>query len=114
MEPFLLRRADEGGDVVVAAEVEDAGPRLVEVPEDVRRDGVEAHRAGHLHPVAPVLARDARVVHLARDDLERLSVEEERRVAGGQAVRGLRSRGSRRAPADRRDARRAVAERRLG
>ncbi len=43
VEAFFLRGFDEGGDVVVAGEVEVAGGGFVDVPEDVGGDGVEAH-----------------------------------------------------------------------
>ena len=87
VEALLLRFADELGDVVVAGEVVDAGVRLVHVPEDVGGDGVQAHRLGHAQAVAPVGARDARVMHLAGDDLEGLAVEREIAVLCFESVR---------------------------
>ncbi len=45
VEAFFLGGFDEGGEVVVAGEVEVAGGGLVDVPEDVGGDGVEAHGA---------------------------------------------------------------------
>lgn len=47
------------GDVEVAAEVELAGLGLVQIPEHVGLDGVEAHRARLAEAVAPVLAGQA-------------------------------------------------------
>ena len=90
--PLVLRDADEARDVAVARrEVEAALGLLVVIPEDVRRDGVEAHRLRHLDAVPPVLRRNARRVHLAGADLERLAVEEE--VGGREGKRVARRAG---------------------
>ena len=77
VEAFFLGGADEGCEVVVAVEVVVARGGLVDVPEDVGGDGVEAHGACHFQACVPVLAGDAGVVELAGEDLERLAVEEE-------------------------------------
>ena len=94
VEAFLLGFADEFGDVVVAGEVVDAGARLVDIPEDVGGDGVEAHGACHAQTVAPVGTGHARVVHFAGDDLEGFAVEEELAIGGGEGV-GLGARRTR-------------------
>ncbi len=86
VEAFFLRGFDEGGDVVVAGEVEVAGCGLVDVPEDVGGDGVEAHGAGHLEAGVPVLAGDAGVVEFAGEDFEGLAVEGEVVALDGEGV----------------------------
>ena len=91
---FFLDGAHEARHVPVAGlEVESALLRLVVVPEEVGRDGVAAHRAGHPDAVPPVLGGNARGVKLARDDPERPAVEQESVLAQGErvAVRRLRS-----------------------
>jgi hypothetical protein len=64
--------------------------RLVDVPEDVGGDGIEAHRFCHFEAGAPVLAGNAGVVHFAGDDAEGLAVEEELAVFDAEGV-GRRS-----------------------
>ncbi len=86
VEAFLLSFADELGEVVVAGEVEVAGRGLVDVPEDVGGDGVEAHGAGHLETCVPVLAGDAGVVEFAGEDFEGLAVEDEVIAFGCEGV----------------------------
>ncbi len=88
VEAFLLRLADEFGDIVLAREVVDAGCGLVEVPEDVGGDGVQAHGFGHAQAIAPIGAGNARVMHFACDDLEGLAVEEEFSVGDAEGVGG--------------------------
>src|SRR5579872_1586035 len=79
----MLGFANVFGDVVLTAEVVLAGAGLVEVPEDVGGDGVEAHGARLLKAIAPVGTGHARVVHFAGEDLIGMSVELE--LAGGNA-----------------------------
>src|ERR1019366_4241661 len=74
---FDLRGADVFREIEVGGEIELAGLRLVEVPKDVGAKGVEAHGAHLAHAVAPVGARDARVVHFAGPDEEGSVVEQE-------------------------------------
>ena len=93
VQPFGGGGAHERRDVVIAAEVESPRRRLVEVPEDVGRDGVQSHRPRHSEAIAPVLARDARIMHLARQDLQRLAVEQELTRAGDE-TRGRRLRAT--------------------
>ena len=75
VQALLLRFANVLRDIVLPCEVVDARPRLMEVPEDVGRDGVEPHGASLAKPVAPIGTRHARVMHLAGDDLIRLTIE---------------------------------------
>ncbi len=52
--------------------LDDKDPLFVmQVPEDVSRQGIQAHRLHLLHSVAPVLARHTRAVHVSRDNLKR-------------------------------------------
>ena len=109
VQPLGLGVADEGDDVVLAAEVIDAGTRLMHVPEGIGGDGVQPHRLGLAQPVAPIGARDAGIVHLAGDHLMRLAVAQEplalhlegpgRAVIGDRALRRhtLRRKGRQRA-----------------
>src|ERR1700761_1128768 len=59
VEAFLLSFANVFGNIVLPGEVVDAGPRLVDVPEDICGDGIEAHGAGLAETIAPVSARHA-------------------------------------------------------
>jgi hypothetical protein len=86
VEAFFLGGFDEGGEIVLAGEVVVAGSGLVDVPEDVGRDGVEAHRLGHLEAGVPVLAGDAGVVEFTGEDLEGFAVEGEVVALGGEGV----------------------------
>jgi len=43
---FPLGFADELRNIILAGEIEDARRRLMQVPEDVGFDGIEAHGAG--------------------------------------------------------------------
>ncbi len=63
-----------------------AGCGLVDVPEDVGGDGVEAHGACHLEAGVPVLAGDAGVVEFAGEDFEGLAVEGEVIALRGEDV----------------------------
>ena len=85
-EAFFLRGFNEGDEVVVAVEVEVVGGGLVNVPEDVGGDGVEAHGAGHFEAGVPVLAGDAGVVEFAGENLEGLAVEGEVVAFDGEGV----------------------------
>src|SRR5579872_4993380 len=58
VKPFLLRLANKLGNIKISGKVEDSRTRLVRVPEDVRRHGIQAHGFGHAQPIAPVSARD--------------------------------------------------------
>jgi hypothetical protein len=87
VEAFGLRGADVLGDIEIAAEIELALLRLVQVPEDVGAEGVEAHGAHFAHAVAPVGAGNARVMHLAGADQEGLAVEEELVAARREGAR---------------------------
>ena len=86
-EAFLLRFADEFGDVVLAGEVEVARGRLVHVPEDIGFNGVKAHGLCLAQSVTPVGTRHTRVVHFAGDDLEGSSVELEMFSVGAKGMR---------------------------
>jgi hypothetical protein len=90
VETFFLRGLDEGGEVVVAGEVVVTGCGLVDVPEDVGGDGVEAHGAGHFEARVPVLAGDAGVVKFAGEDFEGFAVEGEVIALRGEDVALLR------------------------
>src|SRR5262249_20907099 len=81
---FFLRNPDVLGDVLLAGEIELAGDRLVQVPEDIGRNRVEPHRARLAQSIAPVRAWDAGVMHLAGDDLEGLAVKQERGAVSGE------------------------------
>jgi len=86
-QPLFLRRLDELAEVVVAAEIPLARRRLVNVPEHVRADRVQPHRLRHLQPRAPILVGNARIVHLAGSNDERLSVQHEMLSLNGKGVR---------------------------
>ena len=86
VEAFFLCGLDEGDEVGVAGEVVVAGGGLVDVPEDVGGDGVEAHGSGHFEAGVPVLAGDAGVVEFAGEDFEGLAVEEEVVALDGEGV----------------------------
>jgi hypothetical protein len=47
----------------------------MEIPEDVGGNRVKPHGAGQAHSVPPTCTRDARVVHLTRQDLKRMLIE---------------------------------------
>ena len=64
------------------------GGGLVDVPEDVGGDGVEAHGFRHFEAGVPVLAGDAGVVEFAGEDLEGLAVEGEVVAFDGEGVGG--------------------------
>ena len=87
IKAFLLGGADEGGDVVLAGEVVVPGRRLMDVPEDIGGDGVEAHGLRHLEAGVPVLAGDAGVVEFAGEDLIGVAVESEVVGLDGEAMR---------------------------
>lgn len=81
-------QAEEAGQVQEAVEDQGAGFGLVEVPGDVRLDRVEAHEAGLVESVGPLVGVDAEVVQGAGEDAERFAVEEEAvcgRGEGGHA-----------------------------
>ncbi len=86
VETLFLRGFNEGDQVVVAGEVEVVGGGLVDVPEDVGGDGVEAHGTCHFEACVPVLARDAGVVELAGEDFVGLAVEGEVVAFDGEGV----------------------------
>ena len=88
VEAFLLGLAHELGDVVVAAEVVDAGLGLMHVPEDVGGDGVQAHGFCFAQAVAPVGTRHAGVVHLAGENAEGFAIELEVVADGAKAMPG--------------------------
>ena len=73
----FLGEAKVLGDIVPASEIPLALGWLELVPEDVGEDGVEAHGAGLVEAVVPVLVRDPLGIHLATDDAVWLSIEEE-------------------------------------
>ncbi len=75
VEALLLGFANVLRYVILAAEVIDARTRLVQVPEDVRRDGVEPHGAGLAEAVAPIDAGYAGIMHFPGNDLVGLAVE---------------------------------------
>src|SRR5208337_2059290 len=94
VQAFLLRFANEFGDVVVAGEIVHAGARLMLIPENIGGDGIEPHGFRHAKTVTPVGARDARVVHFTGDNLERFAVEKKLAVVYGEAsCHGLLRRG---------------------
>jgi hypothetical protein len=92
-KPFLLRRFDIGAQIKVARKVKLARTRLVRIPEHVGADGVQPERARFLHPISPRRARDARIVHLARHDLKRLSIQQQLIAADAKCVRRRRCAG---------------------
>ena len=85
VQAFLLRFANEFGDVVAAGEIVIAGAGFMRVPENIGGDGVESHGLGHAKTVTPVGARDARVVHLTGNDLEGFAIEKKLAVVYGEA-----------------------------
>ena len=89
VEAFLLGGLDEGDQIVVAGEVVVSGSGLVDVPEDIGGDGVEAHGAGHFETSVPVLAGDASVVELSGEDFEGFVVEGEVVCLDGEGVAGV-------------------------
>ena len=54
------------------------------IPEEVHRNGVTPHRPGHPDPVTPVFTRYTGRMHLAADDLERLTVQCKSPVTDGK------------------------------
>ena len=86
MQTFGFSKLDESGEIVIVREVVDAGLRLVDVPEDVGGDGIEAHGFGHAQAIAPVFTWDTGVVHFAGDDAEGFAIEEELAVGGAEGV----------------------------
>src|SRR5579884_745320 len=88
-ESLLLRSADVFRKIEIATEVELARPRLMQVPEDVCGKRVQAHRLHQPHALAPVRTRHPCIVHLAGDDLERLSIKEKMLSAPAEGVRRL-------------------------
>ena len=87
-QALLLRDAAKLRVVRLAGPDVFAGPRLVQIPEQIGADGVQAHRLGHLQTVAPVFLRHARGVDFAAADLEPLAVEQKIIRADGEGVRG--------------------------
>ncbi len=85
VEVERARGPDEGGDVLRAGEVEPATDGLVDVPGDVRLDGVDAHRVQPGQPVLPELGADPEVVDGSRDDPVRPAVAQEAGVGEGEA-----------------------------
>ena len=77
VEAQFLCRADELGEVGLTFEVEDARLALVDVPENVGRNAVDAHGFCTQHAVAPVFLRDARIVHFSAYQGDGLAVEPE-------------------------------------
>lgn len=77
VEAQFLCRADELGEVGLTFEVEHARLALVDVPENVGRNAVDAHSFCAEHAVAPVFLRDARIVHLSAYQGDGLAVEPE-------------------------------------
>lgn len=67
------------------------GPRLMEVPRDVRLDAVEAHRAEHREPVVPLLLVHPEVVQRPRQQAYGLPVEPEVVVAHGEVSHRART-----------------------
>jgi hypothetical protein len=49
----------------------------VVIPEDISRNGVAAHRFGHLYAVTPIFDRYSGWMNFSGDHLERFSVEQE-------------------------------------
>ena len=85
-QALLLRDAAELSRVGLAAPVELTRLRLVQIPEQIRADRVQAHRLGHLQPVTPVFHRHTRRVNFAAADLQALAVEEKIIRADGEGV----------------------------
>ena len=95
VETFLLRDADERRNIERSGEVIDSRLGLVQVPENIGRNGVQSHGARLLEAIAPVFARDALVVHFAGDDLQGLAVEHEVVALDADVVRRLYVLGAR-------------------
>ncbi len=87
VQSLLLRLPNVLGDVVLTAEVVDAGARLMEIPKDVGGDGVQSHGAGFAEAVAPVGARHTGIVHLAGEDLIRMAVQLKLSIGNGKGMR---------------------------
>jgi len=72
-----MTELQEAGDIAVAGrEVERPVGALEVIPEEIARDGVEAHGLHHPNAVLPVFARDALGVYLAGPEQERLAVHQ--------------------------------------
>ena len=88
-QALAVGRAKVLGRVQVVCEVELAGLRLVQVPEDISAQRV-AHEGLHFaHAVAPVRTRHARVVHLAGANHERSAIQQKLVSAPGEGVRAV-------------------------
>ena len=74
-------------DVVLAGKIVRTRRGLVKIPEDVRRDRVEAHSVGHLQARLPVGARNSRIVHLTGEERRVGDHASRRRAAACSAVR---------------------------
>lgn len=80
MEALGGREIEEGGQIESVVHAEQVRPRLVEVPRDVRLNGVEAHEAGLVESVGPLRGMDPEVVQPAGQEPEGFAVEAESAV----------------------------------
>ncbi len=87
-QALLLRDAAEFRVVRLAAPIKFSRPRLVQIPEEIRADGVQAHGFCHLQTLAPIRLGHARGVDFAAADLDFFSVEEKIIRADGEGVLG--------------------------
>ena len=92
VHPLLLADLCELSDILIALEVEMPLFRLVHVPEDVLRDGVQTHRLRHPDALSPIFLRDARRVNFTREDQEWFAIDNELTVCDLKGVGGSRRR----------------------
>jgi hypothetical protein len=83
----LLRVADELRNVILSGKIPLAGVRLMHVPECIHGDGVEPHGFRLQQSIAPVRPRNARIVHLARDNLDRFAIQYKMAVIDRNRIR---------------------------
>ncbi|GAA2690788.1 hypothetical protein GCM10010412_080610 [Nonomuraea recticatena] len=80
METLGGGEVEIGGQVELVVHAEPVRPGLVEVPGDVRLNGVEAHEARLAEPVSPLRRMDTEVVKPAGQEPEGFTVESESAV----------------------------------
>ena len=67
-QSLLSRYPDILGQILVSLEIPFTRFRLVQVPEDIGSDRIQAHRSHHPKAMPPILVGDTRVMHLTRED----------------------------------------------
>ena len=85
-QPFFLGNLAKLGVVRLAGPDELAGLRLVQIPEQVGADRIEAHGLGEAEPLAPVFLGHAGGVDFAAADLEALAIQQEIVGANGKVM----------------------------